>query len=153
MNRLRKTILTKQLLLYGIGFAMMLYLLKWLELRFLIMTHSFEIYAGAIALIFTIVGLWLAGKVTAPKTIIVETKIPANDFSFDESECRRLNITKRELEVLSLMSQGHSNSEIARQLFVSESTVKSHAARIFEKLDVKRRTQAIDKAKKLSLIP
>jgi ATP/maltotriose-dependent transcriptional regulator MalT len=64
-----------------------------------------------------------------------------------------LEISKRELEILALMAQGHSNEEIAKELFVSLSTIKSHNQNIFVKLDVKRRTQAVEKAKRLNLIP
>jgi ATP/maltotriose-dependent transcriptional regulator MalT len=51
------------------------------------------------------------------------------------------------------MAEGHSNEEIAEKLSVSLSTVKTHNQNFFSKLDVKRRTQAVDKAKKLNLIP
>ena len=64
-----------------------------------------------------------------------------------------LELSKRELEVLSLMAEGCSNQEIADRLFVSLSTVKTHNQNLFEKLDVKRRTQAIEMGKRLSLIP
>jgi ATP/maltotriose-dependent transcriptional regulator MalT len=57
------------------------------------------------------------------------------------------------LEILSLLAQGHSNQEIAAKLFVSLSTVKAHNQNLFEKLDVKRRVQAVEKAKRLNLIP
>ena len=62
-------------------------------------------------------------------------------------------ISKRELEVLEFMASGLSNKEIGEKLFVSENTVKTHVSRLYEKLDVKRRTQAIEKAKRLILIP
>jgi len=57
------------------------------------------------------------------------------------------------MEILSLLAQGYSNQEIAAKLFVSLSTVKTHNQNLFEKLDVKRRIQAVEKAKKLNLIP
>ena len=57
------------------------------------------------------------------------------------------------MEVLQLMAQGFSNEEIANRLFVSLNTIKTHSSRIFEKLDVSRRTQAVEKAKRLRLIP
>jgi ATP/maltotriose-dependent transcriptional regulator MalT len=57
------------------------------------------------------------------------------------------------LEILNLIAQGCSNKEIAAKLFVSISTIKSHNQNVFMKLDVKRRTQAIEKAKRLNLIP
>jgi DNA-binding CsgD family transcriptional regulator len=135
--------------------AALLFLLKWLELRLVIFNHALEIYVGAIALIFMVLGIWLAVKLSKPKTVIVEKEIfirPAS-FSLNERELDNLNISKRELEVLQLMSEGLSNTEIAERLFVSLSTVKTHSRNLFDKLDVSRRTQAIDKGKKLSLIP
>lgn len=59
----------------------------------------------------------------------------------------------REIEVLQLMSQGLSNLEIAGRLFVSLNTIKPHSARLFVKMDVKRRTQAIEQARRNGIIP
>ena len=61
-------------------------------------------------------------------------------------------ISQRELGVLKLIAQGHSNQEIADKLFISLHTVKTHARRINSKLAVKSRTQAIIKAKEIGLI-
>ncbi|MBO9672957.1 MAG: DNA-binding response regulator [Sphingobacteriaceae bacterium] len=146
----------KSVILYGIFLAILLLLLKWLELRFIIINHAFEIYAGSIAVIFTVLGIWLALKLTKPKTILIEKEVfteKPETFVFNEKEMIRLNISKRELEVLQLMSEGLSNQEIATKLFVSLNTIKTHIARLFEKLEVKRRTQAVEMSKKLSLIP
>lgn len=142
----------KEYIYYGISIAALLLLLRWLEFRFLIVSHGFEIYAGALALIFTALGIWLAVKLTSPKTIVIEKERPA-EFQFDSESFANLGISKRELEVLQLMANGMSNNEIAAELFVSTNTVKTHGARLFEKLDVNRRTQAIEKAKRLRLIP
>ena len=149
----------KTILLYGVSLALLLLLLKWLELRFIIFDHAFELYIGAIALIFTGLGIWLALKLSKPrlKTVIVEKEVYINnntdDFVLNEKEIANLGISKRELEVLQLMAEGLSNGEIATQLFVSLNTIKTHTSKLFEKLDAKRRTQAIEKAKRLSLIP
>lgn len=62
-------------------------------------------------------------------------------------------LTQRELEVLSLIAQGLTNVEIARQLVVSPGTVKAHTAAIYRKLDVARRTEAVARAQKLGLLP
>ena len=148
----------KATIIYSISLAFLLFLLKWLELRFIIFDHSFEIYIGFIAIIFTALGIWLALKLSKPKieTVVVEKEVYVNrneNFVLDTSLVVQLELSKRELEILSLLAQGHSNQEIAARLFVSLSTVKTHIQNIFEKLDVKRRTQAVEKAKRLNLIP
>lgn len=143
----------KQTVLYGIILALLLGLLRWLEIRFIIIEHSFEIYAGAIALLFTALGIWLALKLSKPK--IVEKEIFRNtsvDFIFNEDASAKLGLSSRELEVLQLMAAGKSNQEIADQLFLSLNTIKTHSSRLFEKMDVKRRTQAVELGKKLALI-
>jgi two-component system, NarL family, response regulator LiaR len=145
----------KEVILYGFSLAILLFLLRWLELRFIIISHAFEIYAGLIAIFFTALGIWLALKLTKPKieTRIVEKTIFSETFVLNETELNNLGLSKREVEVLQLMSEGLSNQEIAEKLFVSLNTIKTHTSKLFEKLDVKRRTQAIEKAKRLSLIP
>lgn len=145
-------------MLYACLLGLSLFALRWLELRLLIMRHAFEVYAGIIAVIFTLLGIWLALKLARPKveTRIVEKEVylkPSKDFSQNEAEIERLSISRRELEVLRLMAEGLSNDEIAERLFVSLNTVKTHGSRLFEKLDVKRRTQAVEKAKRLEIIP
>lgn len=148
----------KATVIYSISLAFLLFLLKWLELRFIIFDHSFEIYIGFIAVIFTALGIWLALKLSKPKieTLVVEKEVYITrneNFILNTSLISQLELSKRELEVLNLMAQGHSNEEIAAKLFVSLSTVKTHNQNLFVKLDVKRRTQAIEKAKRLNLIP
>jgi NarL family two-component system response regulator LiaR len=148
----------KQIIAYGFVLAVIILLLKWLELSYLMADEQFETTTGLIAVVFTTLGVWLTMKLRKPKikTVIVEKKvfldIPAN-FILNEQEARRLNLSKRELEVLQLMAEGLSNQEIASRLFLSPNTVKTHAAQLFEKMEVKRRTQAIATGKKLCLIP
>jgi NarL family two-component system response regulator LiaR len=147
----------RSVLIYGASLAALLFVMKWLEWRFLIADYAVEIYAGALSIIFTSLGVWLAIKLIRPKTNTVfvekEVIIKTNDFVLDEQELTRLGLSKRELEVLQLMAEGMSNHQIAERLFVSLNTIKTHSARVFEKLEVQRRTQAVDKAKKLRLIP
>ncbi len=146
-----------RIILYGLAMAGLLFLLKWLELRLIIFDHAFEIYVGAIAVVFTGLGIWLALKLSKPKveTIIVEKEIYVRSDSFllNEQALNSLNLSRRELEVLQLMAEGLSNHEIAEKLYVSLSTVKTHSRNLFDKLGVARRTQAIDRAKKLFIIP
>jgi DNA-binding CsgD family transcriptional regulator len=146
----------KQNIIYGISLAALLLLLKWLEWRFVILNNSFEIYAGSIALVFTAFGIWLAIKLVTPKvkTVIVEKQVfTGPDFVLNEAALNTLRLSSRELEVLQLMADGLSNQQIAERLFVSLNTIKTHASNLFLKLEVERRTQAIEKAKRMSLIP
>jgi NarL family two-component system response regulator LiaR len=147
----------RSVLIYGVSLALLLLLMKWLEWRFIIVDHAFELYAGALAVIFTLLGIWLALKLTRPKshTVIVEKEviIKTSDFVLNEHELNKLGLSKREMEVLQLMATGLSNQEIADRLFVSLNTIKTHSSKVFEKLEVQRRTHAVDKARKLNLIP
>jgi NarL family two-component system response regulator LiaR len=148
----------KSFIAYGVSLALLLFVMKWIQLRSIIWDHSVEIYMGVIALLFTGLGIWLAIKLTKPKVEkVVEEKIVYiknnSDFTINEIALQQSGISKRELEVLQLMADGFSNQEIADKLFVSLSTVKTHTSSLFEKLDVRRRTQAIEKAQRMQLIP
>lgn len=149
-------------LLYGATLAALMFLLRWLELRFLILDHAVDVYIGGIAVLFTALGIWLARKLTSPKVetrverVIVEKEVlvpAAAGFIRNENEIARLTLSSREMEVLEGMAMGLSNQEIAERLFVSLNTVKTHSQNLFEKLDVKRRTQAVEQARKLGIIP
>lgn len=147
----------RSVLIYSVSLAAALFLMKWLEWRFLIISHAFEIYAGIIAIIFTALGIWLALKLGKPKITVVtvekELSPKGEDFVLNETALSKTGISLRELEVLGLMAAGLSNEEIAGRLFLSLSTIKTHLSNVFFKLDVRRRTQAVEKAKRLGLIP
>lgn len=149
----------KHLFLYGAALAGLLILLKWLEYKLILVDYAFEAYAGAIAVLFTALGIWLALKLTKPKvkTIVVEKPVyienAFDEFTINHHELTRLNLSKRELEVLQLMANGLSNQEISDCLFVSLNTIKTHSSKLFEKMEVKRRTQAVEMAKRLCIIP
>lgn len=148
----------KSLILYGASLAILLFVLKWLQLRFIIIDHAFDLYVGAIAFIFTGLGIWLAVRLTKPRvtTIVVEKEVYVEKgphFTLNETALAALNLSKRELEVLQLMATGLSNQEIADRLFVSLNTIKTHSSNLFEKLEVSRRTQAVEKARSLRIIP
>ncbi|NUY79875.1 DNA-binding response regulator [Flavobacterium sp. MAH-1] len=143
----------KETIFYSLIMGIALFALRFLEIRFFVFDYTMEFFVAGIALLFTALGIWLALKLVKPKTVIVEKMVPAKiDIEINQAELDRLGISKRELEVLQLMAKGHSNNEIASELFVSLNTVKTHAANIFEKLEVARRTQAVEKAKKLGLL-
>jgi len=78
---------------------------------------------------------------------------PTEPFVRQDQRAAELGITPRELEILEQIAGGKSTREIAEALFVSENTVKTHASRLFDKLSVKRRTQAVHEGRRLGLIP
>jgi LuxR family maltose regulon positive regulatory protein len=84
---------------------------------------------------------------TARLQTAFEAEDPKSEVATDPN-----HLSRRELEVLRLVAQGLSNQEISERLFVSLSTVKGHNLRIFEKLQVKRRTEAIARARELGLL-
>jgi len=145
----------KGILLYGTSLAVLLFFMRRLEYRYLIISNAQEIYTGFIALIFTGLGIWLALKLARPKkeTVIVEKEVfISNEPSINPANATACNLSKRETEVLHHMGKGLSNAEIAAALFVSQNTIKTHSSKIFEKLEVKRRTQAVEKARQLNII-
>ena len=62
-------------------------------------------------------------------------------------------LSEREIEVLSLLASGRTNSEVARDLFVSVGTVKSHTGNIYRKLDAHNRSEALARARELGVLP
>ncbi len=146
----------RHLLLYGLLGGVLIALLKLVEYRYLMLSHSIEIYGGLIALLFAGLGIWLGVTLTGrPERVVVkEVAVPAlSSFVADPARREALGITKRELEILELIAEGLSNREIAERICVSENTVKTHSSRLFDKLNAKRRTQAVQLGKERGLIP
>lgn len=148
---------SRYIILYGFSIAVLILVLKWLQWKFLIVDNSLEIYIGLIAVFFTIFGIWLATQLVKPKVqkVVVEKEVfvpQPGEFTINEKELEKLNLTNREYEVLQLLTKGYSNSDIAKKLFLSLSTVKTHVSSLLSKLNVKSRTQAIEKAKRLRII-
>jgi DNA-binding NarL/FixJ family response regulator len=140
----------RTVILYGLSMAILLALLKLIEYRYIVRDIPLEFYIGAVAVLFTTLGVWAGLRLTRPKIVRVESNGP---FRLDEANLQTIGISKREYEVLELIAAGLSNQEIADKLFVSTSTVKTHVSNVLGKLDAKRRTQAIQRAKELNLIP
>ena len=148
----------RHVLILGLIGGVLIAILRWSEYQFLVIEHSFEIYAALVAIIFAGFGIWLGIKLTKPreKIILREVHIPAEaaiPFTLNQPQLDALGITPRELEILTLIAQGLSNREIAARLFVSENTVKTHCSRAFDKLGARRRTQAVQLSKQLGLLP
>jgi DNA-binding NarL/FixJ family response regulator len=145
--------LKKSVIVYGLAMAALIGLLKVLEYRYFVRDLSLELYLGLVAAVFVALGSWIGWRLTRrsapePDAVPAVSRVPAPD----PEKLKSLGITKREFEVLELMAEGLSNQEIAERLFVSQSTVKSHTSNLFAKLDVKRRTQAIQNAKNLNIL-
>jgi NarL family two-component system response regulator LiaR len=139
----------RTILLYGLSLAVLVIALKVLEYQYLVRDLSLEFYLGLLAVFFMGLGIWTGLKLTRKK----RPDLAKADFQIDQNAIENLGISKRELEVLHFMATGLSNQEIADKMFVSLNTIKTHTSNLFVKLDVKRRTQAIQQARSLRLIP
>lgn len=99
-------------------------------------------WGAALAALFLGLGLWLGFSVwNKPQ------QPPGNPAAVAS-----LGLTPREVEVLGLLAAGQANKEIARALGVSPNTVKTHLARLYEKLGVTSRTAAIAQARALGIV-
>lgn len=135
----------KTIVIAAIGLALGAFILDWLEYKYAARQFSTEIYIVLIAVFFSVVGIWAGGRLNRHR--------PKQDFERNQQAIKYLGISAREEEVLARLGEGMSNKEIARALGVSPNTIKTHLAKLYEKLDVARRTQAVSKAKDLRLIP
>ena len=135
----------KTILVYGLVLSASILSLHCIEYFFWVRLHTFEIYGGLIAVLFLTLGFWFGHKYSSTRNATFRSVEQTINYS-------DLGISKREFDVLLLLGKGLSNQEIADQLFVSMNTVKTHTSRIFEKLDVRNRTQAILKARQKGLI-
>jgi two-component system, NarL family, response regulator LiaR len=141
----------RTILLYALLMAVLTAFLKFIEFQYLVRDLSIEFYIGVIALMFSAIGVWAGLKLTRRRQIVVAPL--GESFVLNQSNLDALGISKREHEVLTLMAQGLTNQQIADKLFVSLNTVKTHLSNLFQKLEVSRRTQAVQRAKELQLIP
>ena len=135
----------KRVLGYGVLLGLGTLALQWLDYQRLARTQSLEVYLFLVALGFLVLGVVVGVRVFAP---------PApKPFDGTPRAAAALGLSERELEVLAELAAGHANKEIAARLHVSPNTVKTHVARLFEKLQANRRTEAIRKARELGLVP
>ena len=134
----------RTVILWALVLAVAAFGLQWLEYRFLVRAIPGQVYVGLVALAFAAGGVWVGWKLAARPT----TGFERNDLALET-----LGLTGQEVRVLERLAAGQSNKEIAQRLGLSPNTVKTHIANLFGKLEVRRRTQAIDKARMLRLIP
>ncbi|MEL7005489.1 MAG: LuxR C-terminal-related transcriptional regulator, partial [Bacteroidota bacterium] len=145
------SLMKKTIFLYAGLMSMLVLLMKFMDYRLFVHDISTEIYIGIIATLCTGLGVWMGLKLTRPKVIVKPTQLEA--FELDPKKLTALGMSRREYDVLELMAQGMSNQEIADKLFISLNTVKTHSSNLFMKLDVKRRTQAVQYAKQIGILP
>lgn len=132
------------MLAYGFALAALAFILEWLDYRHAAHAWTTEVYIGILAVIFVALGAWAGNRLTAK---------PRQPYARNEAAIAALGISARECEVLDMLAAGHANKVIARRLDISPNTVKTHVARLYEKLEVASRTQAIGKARELQILP
>lgn len=135
----------RTILIYALALAVAMTGLEWLRYRHAARLLATEIYVGLIAFGFILLGLWIGRRLTpTPRS---------REFVRNEAAIRSLGLSPRECEILEMLASGASNKELARALGISPNTVKTHVARVYEKLDVDRRIQAVEEGRRLALIP
>ena len=134
----------RTILIYGALLAAGAFGLQWLEYQYVIRTHATETYLVLIAVAFLGLGVWVGARLFR--------RPHAGPFEPNTRVRDTLGVSDREFEVLTLLAAGRSNKEIAKQLDVSPNTVKTHVANLFEKLEAKRRTEVILRARELGMI-
>lgn len=136
----------KIVLQFGLLAAALLGLMQLSKFSFFTQSLTTELWICIFALIFLAFG-FLASRIFYQSPQIFTSVLKVN-----EKKLKKVGLSKREYEVLQQIEKGLSNQEIAQKLFISESTVKSHVSSILAKLEAKRRTQAITKAKKMEIL-
>jgi DNA-binding CsgD family transcriptional regulator len=136
---------TAHIVLYGTAIAALALLLDWLDFRHAMHRTSTGFYVVCVALFFAALGAWLAHRLT-PRARRV-------GFARNAAAIAALGVSPRELEVLDQLASGAANKVIARRLGISPNTVKTHVARLLDKLEASTRTEAIAKARALDLLP
>lgn len=145
----------REILYFGLAAGLLLVLLKVLEIYFVTGALQVSHYTALLAVLFLLMGLWLGTQKPKPKAGIAtngQATNTATQDSINVDKAREAELTDRELEVLQCIQQGLSNQQIADQLFISLSTVKTHVASIHSKLGAQRRTQALARAKELGIL-
>lgn len=134
----------KTILVFALLILSLLLLFQLSEYAMISGNLNTEIIIAIIAIVFFFVGVYL-NKKSLHKPVQASNGI-------NHKKIKQLEISKREYEVLQSISEGLSNKEIAEKLFISESTIKTHVSNLLVKLNAKRRTQALQIAKDLSIL-
>ncbi|MEM9024762.1 MAG: response regulator transcription factor [Bacteroidota bacterium] len=132
-------------LTYGAAFGLLIIGVKVLSNQ-----HALQRVSSVEYGIITVIGFLVLGSVFGWRYRKLSGRAVANS---DVPPAPKEALSPREQEVLQYLAQGLSNQEIASTLFVSQNTVKTHVKKVYHKLQVHRRTQAVSRAKALNLVP
>jgi DNA-binding NarL/FixJ family response regulator len=136
---------------FGLLILCLLILFRIAEVNFIKGNVKLEVIVAIVAFIFFFVGLYFNNR-SQQKAQADPPAPAANETAINYEEIKKTGLSQREHEVLVKMANGLSNQEIAAELFLSESTIKTHVSNILFKLDAKRRTQAIQIAKQRKIV-
>lgn len=136
----------RTILIYGLVLAAGVTVLQLLEMQMLARSYPMEVFVGLVAIGFMGLGVWLGVR-------LARRRNATGPFARNDQAIASLGMSPRELQVLELLAAGRSNKEIASDLDVSPNTVKTHVARLYERLEASRRTEAVMRARELGVIP
>jgi DNA-binding NarL/FixJ family response regulator len=140
---------------FGLLITLLVILFKLAEVQFVEGNVRMEIIIAITSIVFFIIGVYINQKKEAGNKPADTTDSPVlmidSSFAINPGPLKE-GLTKREMDVLLKMGEGLSNLEIAKALYLSESTIKTHVSNILFKLDAKRRTEALKIARERNLI-
>ncbi len=134
-----------RLAIYGGLLAAGALTLQWLDYQRMARVHAGDIYVFLVAAGFLGLGVFVGARLFGRRASPPGEGNPRAQAA--------LGISAREMAVLKEIAAGRSNKEIAARLDVSPNTIKTHVARLFEKLEARRRTDAVNRARELGLVP
>lgn len=135
----------KQIALYAAALVAGAFALQWVEYRYFMRANSINSIVLLLVTGFAVLGVWVGTRLVSRREV--------REFELNTAAIASLGISPREMQVLQQLAAGSANKEIARELDISPNTVKTHVASLFSKLSASRRTEAINKARELRLIP
>lgn len=135
------------IIIFGILLAVFAVVLQLLEYRYIVGSLSTDAYTLLVAVIFTAVGIWIGIN------LLKKNKVEAlRSEQLTSQKRNNFNLNNRECEILQLIAKGHTNQEIADILYLALPTIKTHISNLYRKLEVRNRTEAINKAQSVNLL-
>lgn len=135
----------KRVAVYGLLLAAGTFALQALDYLHIARAYVADVYVFLVGAAFLALGVLVGARLFGSR------RPPAADGNPQARAA--LGLSPRELQVLQEIAAGRSNKEIAQRLEVSPDTIKSHVARLFDKLGARRRVDAINRARELGIVP